>query len=89
MLTNSTPPDDSGCPDKLLYRNAYFSYVSKVGSPLDMQRQMGHTSLQKTNHYASLGIQHLRRSHEAYSPLRAKQDGSRSDGIGTGYWEEE
>jgi len=58
-------------------------------SPLDVQRQMGHSSLQMTNHYASLGIQHLRRTHEAYSPLRAKQDGARSGGIGTGYWEEE
>jgi len=48
VLSNSTPPDDSGCPDKLLYRNAYFSYVSKVGSPLDMQRQMGHTRGQGT-----------------------------------------
>ena len=58
-------------------------------SPLDVQRQMGHSSLGMTNHYASLGIQNLRRSHEAYSPLRAEQDSSRSDGIGTGYWEEE
>ena len=43
-------------------------------SPLDVQRQMGHTTLLMTNHYASLNIEHLRRSHEAHSPLRVKQD---------------
>src|SRR3989440_814244 len=58
-------------------------------SPLDVQRQMGHSTLQMTNDYASLGIGHLRRTHEAYSPLRARQDSARSGGIGTGYWEEE
>jgi len=41
-------------------------------SPLDVQRQMGHTSLTMTNHYASLTVEHLRQSHEKYSPLRAK-----------------
>jgi hypothetical protein len=58
-------------------------------SPLDVQRQMGHTTLTMTNHYASLDIQYLKRSHDAYSPLRVKQESVNRQGIGTGYWEEE
>lgn len=58
-------------------------------SPLDVQRQLGHTTLMMTNHYASLDIHQLKRSHEAYSPLRAKQENLHSHGLGTGYWEEE
>lgn len=58
-------------------------------SPLDVQRQMGHTTLTMTNEYASLDVQHLKRSHEMYSPLRAKQGGADKSGLGTGYWEEE
>ena len=42
-------------------------------SPLDVQRQMGHTTLTMTNHYASLPVQHLQKSHEKYSPLRAEK----------------
>jgi site-specific recombinase XerD len=57
-------------------------------SPLDVQRQMGHTTLTMTNHYASLNIQHLKRSHDAYSPLRVRQESVNRQGIGTGYWEE-
>src|SRR5260370_2106804 len=38
-------------------------------SPLDVQRQMGHTTLKMTNHYASLNLQQLKRSHEMHSPL--------------------
>jgi site-specific recombinase XerD len=41
-------------------------------SPLDVQRQMGHTTLAMINHYASLTVDHLRSSHEKFSPLRAK-----------------
>jgi hypothetical protein len=52
-------------------------------SPLDVQRQMGHMTMNMTNHYASLSVDQLKRSHEMYSPLRAKQ------GLGTGYWEAE
>ncbi|GCE48034.1 integrase/recombinase XerD [Thermosporothrix hazakensis] len=56
-------------------------------SPLDVQRQLGHTSLKMTNHYASLSIQHLRKSHEKYSPLR---EGDWRDDVvfGSGYWDE-
>ena len=56
-------------------------------SPLDVQRQMGHTSLTMTNHYASLTVEHIQKSHEQFSPLRAKQAAA-SEGVGTGYWDE-
>ncbi len=47
----------------------------------------GHTTLHMTNKYASLTIDHLKKSHERHSLLRA--DTSRSgDVLGTGYWEE-
>jgi len=42
-----------------------------------------------TNHYASLGIEQLRRSHEQYSPLRKKRENTLNYGVGTGYWDEE
>jgi hypothetical protein len=42
-------------------------------SPLDVQRQMGHTTLAMTNHYASLTSEHLRKSHEKYSSLRNEE----------------
>ncbi len=38
-------------------------------SALDVQRQMGHTSLTMTNYYASLSVRDLKRSHDAHSPL--------------------
>src|SRR2546423_13380608 len=41
-------------------------------SPLDVQRQTGHTTLTMTNHYASLTVQQLQKSHEQHSPLRTK-----------------
>src|SRR5258708_17473818 len=44
-------------------------------SPLDVQRQMGHTTLHMTNKYASLTIGHLKKSHERHSPLRADTGG--------------
>ena len=54
-------------------------------SPLDVQRQMGHTTLDMTNEYASLTVEHLKRSHEKYSPLRAK-DQDIPEGNDSGYW---
>jgi site-specific recombinase XerD len=65
------------------------SQLAAGRSPLDVQRQLGHTTLMMTNHYASLDIQQLKRSHEAYSPLRAKQENIHTHGSGIGYWEEE
>jgi hypothetical protein len=40
-----------------------------------------------TNKYASLTIQHLKKSHERYSPLRA-DDGDSTEVFGIGYWDE-
>jgi len=56
-------------------------------SPLDVQRQMGHTTLAMTNHYASLTVEHLRQSHEKFSPLRAK-DVLGDEDMGGNYWNE-
>jgi site-specific recombinase XerD len=56
-------------------------------SPLDVQRQMGHTTLHMTNKYASLTIDHLKKSHERHSPLRADAGGS-TEVFGKGYWDE-
>src|SRR5436190_20896090 len=54
-------------------------------SPLDVQRQMGHTTLDMTNEYASLTVDHLKRSHEMYSPLKAK-DQEKRESTEDGYW---
>ncbi len=56
-------------------------------SPLDVQRQMGHRTLKMTNHYASLTVEQLQKSHEQFSPLRAKDAGV-GQGLGCGYWDE-
>ncbi len=56
-------------------------------SPLDVQRQMGHRTLKMTNHYASLTVEQLQRTHEQFSPLRAKDSGV-NQGLGRGYWDE-
>jgi site-specific recombinase XerD len=56
-------------------------------SPFDVQRQMGHTTLTMTNHYASLNVKQLQQSHDQYSPLRAKDAGNDRDSSGTGYWD--
>ena len=36
-------------------------------SPLDVQCQMGHRTLKMTNHYASLTVEQLQKSHEQFS----------------------
>lgn len=57
-------------------------------SPKDVQRQMGgHTTLTMMNHYASLTVQHLQKSHKKYSPMRAEK-GSSEEAFGEGYWSE-
>ncbi len=55
--------------------------------PLDVKRQLGHTSLKMTDHYASLSVQQLKRSHEKYSPWRSGES-DQDASYGTGYWEE-
>src|SRR5579885_546055 len=57
-------------------------------SPLDVQRQMGHRTLAMTNKYASLTIDHLKKSHEKHSPLRVENKGGSAEVFGTGYWDE-
>jgi len=57
-------------------------------SPLDVQRQMGHTTLKMTNHYYSQTVTQLQRSHEEYSPLRIKKSEHETGGSASGYWDE-
>ena len=64
------------------------SQLAAGRSPLDVQRQMGHTTLTMTNHYASLTMQHLQKSHERYSPMKAEKGGS-GETFGEGYWSED
>jgi site-specific recombinase XerD len=57
-------------------------------SPLDVQRQMGHTSLKMTNHYYSQTVGQLQRSQELYSPLRKRGSEGDMGGGSAGYWDE-
>jgi site-specific recombinase XerD len=61
--------------------------IANGRNQFDVQRQMRHRSIKMTNHYASLSIQQLQRSHEKYSPLKSG-DSRPSGPYGTGYWEE-
>src|SRR2546423_14302000 len=56
-------------------------------SPLDVKRQLGHTSLKMTDHYASLSVEQLKRSHEKYSLWRDEQK-EENGSYGSGYWQE-
>jgi integrase/recombinase XerD len=62
--------------------------LSEGRNPLDVQRQMGHTTLKMTNKYFSQTTEGLRKSHEQYSPSRKKSEGGRSSGLGSGYYED-
>jgi site-specific recombinase XerD len=55
--------------------------------PLDVQRQMGNTTLHMTNKYASLMVGYLKKSYERHSPLQADTGGA-SEVLETGYWDE-
>ena len=82
----------SGIDDKRVYHHQCRHYMATTQLalgriPLDVQRQMGHTTLTMTNHYASLTVEHLRQSQEKFSPLRVKDD-QRWDEPGKGYWDE-
>jgi integrase len=57
-------------------------------SPLDVQRQMGHTSLKMTNHYYSQTVEQLQRTQEMYSPLRVRMSERETEEHGKGYWDE-
>ena len=56
-------------------------------SPLDVKRQLGHSSLKMTDHCASLSVEQLQKSHEKYSPLKSEER-KNNDTFGTGYWTE-
>jgi hypothetical protein len=58
-------------------------------SPLDVQRQIGHTTLKMTDHYASLTTEHLHKSHVKYSLLKGDNRHVDEDTFGSGYWNEE
>lgn len=64
------------------------SQLAMGRSPLDVQRQMGHTTLQMTNRYASLTVEQLQRSHEEYSPWRNQPARGKNDSVKNGYWDE-
>jgi site-specific recombinase XerD len=57
-------------------------------NPLDVQRQMGHTTLLMTNHYFSQTTEGLKKSHEQHSPLRKRTGNKQQPGLGSGYYEE-
>ncbi len=64
------------------------SQLAMGRSPLDVQRQMGHTTLQMTNRYASLSVEQLQKSHEEYSPLHQRSQKNTENGKGSAYWDE-
>src|SRR5260370_38236704 len=66
------PPPTSGMVSNYLIVLALYRGREMGRSLLDVQRQMGHTTLTMTNHYASLTTEHLRKSQERFPPLRAK-----------------
>jgi site-specific recombinase XerD len=57
-------------------------------NPLDVQRQMGHTTLLMTNRYFSQTVEGLKKSHEQHSPLRKRSGDNHTSGLGSGYYEE-
>jgi hypothetical protein len=57
-------------------------------SSLDVYCQLGYSTFKMTNHYASLTVQQLQKSHEKCSPLRMDKKGGSTETFGTGYWDE-
>jgi integrase/recombinase XerD len=83
----------TGIADKPLYSHQGRRFMATTQlnagrNPLDVQRQMGHTTLAMTNKYFSQTTGGLKKSHEQYSPLRKKSENERSSGLGSGYYEE-
>lgn len=62
------------------------SQLASGRSPLDVRRQLGHSSLKMTDHYASLSIEQIQKSHEQHSTLRPKKGTDQT--FGKGYWKE-
>ncbi len=83
----------TGITDKPVYshqgrRRMATKQLSEGRNPLDVQRQMGHTTLTMTNKYFSQTTEGLRKSHEQFSPMRKRSENERSSGLGSGYYEE-
>ncbi len=83
----------AGITDKPVYshQGRRFMATTQLGAgrnPLDVQRQMGHTTLMMTNRYYSQTVEGLKESHEEYSPLRKRGKETKSSGLGSGYYEE-
>jgi site-specific recombinase XerD len=57
-------------------------------SPLDVQRQMGYTTLKMTNHYYLQTVEQLQRTQEMYSPLCVQRGEGETGSTGMGYWNE-
>jgi len=83
----------SGIIDKPVYshqgrRRMATKQLNAGRNPLDVQRQMGHTTLAMTNKYFSQTTEGLKKSHERFSPLRKKSENEHASGLGSGYYEE-
>ncbi len=73
-LLFSDPGKRAGIDGKRFYHLQCRRYIATIQlavgcSPLDVQKQMGHTTLAMTNYYASLTVEYLMSSHEKFSPL--------------------
>ncbi len=84
--------DRAGISDKPVYSHQGRRFMATTQleagrSPFDVQRQMGHSSLMMTNHYYSQTVGNLRKTHDLYSPLRAKNSNLGST-LGSGYGED-
>src|SRR5450755_47431 len=84
--------DRSGIVDKPVYSHQGRRYMATTQlnagrNPLDVQRQMGHTTLMMTNRYYSQSVDGLSKSHEQYSPTRKKSEDTSSSGLGSGYYD--
>jgi hypothetical protein len=62
--------------------------VVGVHNPLNVQRQMGHSTLMMTNQNYSQTVEQLQRTQELYSPLRMHKSEGEVEGGGSGYWDE-
>lgn len=85
--------EKSGIEDKPVYSHQGRRFMATTQleagrSPLEVQRQMGHSTLMMTNRYYSQTVGNLRKSHDMYSPLRVKNNDPGSPARGSGYGED-
>jgi len=81
----------AGIDGKRFYHHQCSQYMATTQlsmgrGPLDVQRQMGHTTFAMTNHYASLTTEHLRIPNKIF-PLYAKDVVGEGE-MGDNYWNE-